>query len=126
MPERRPRIPADIAARIDELRGGASFEEYVRKALWRTVGSHYAEPAPDSPKQMRLMDDGEVKATGIAPRNVPLLLQDIALAESAANALFELQGNLEAAGNTELAESVEQMAEWLNDDVTPRLYPLPN
>jgi hypothetical protein len=121
--EKRPRIPEDIANLIDERRGDASFEEFVRKALARAVGNHYAEPAPDSPKQMRIMYDGEVRSTGIPPRSVAPLLQDIALVESAADALFELQDNLDAAGNAELAESVEQMAEWLNSEVLQHLYP---
>lgn len=125
--QKRPRVPENLASMIDERRGETSFEEYVRKTLSRSVGSHYAEPAPDSPKQRRLLDgDGEVKATGIPPRNVPMLLQDIALAEEAANALYELGGNLDAAGNVELAGSVEEMADWLIDSVLPKLYPLPD
>jgi hypothetical protein len=37
MPERRPRIPDDLAERIDALRGNTPFERWVREALQQKV-----------------------------------------------------------------------------------------
>lgn len=36
-PERRPRIPADLAARIDAARGYVPFERYIRTKLEQVV-----------------------------------------------------------------------------------------
>lgn len=38
MPERRPRIPEDLADRIDELRGDVPFERFVRRTLEAALG----------------------------------------------------------------------------------------
>lgn len=37
MPERRPRIPSELADRIDRRRGSVPFERYVREVLTATL-----------------------------------------------------------------------------------------
>lgn len=45
--ERRPRIPAEIAHKIDQLRDDVPFESYVRDVLERHADHHLTHTSPE-------------------------------------------------------------------------------
>jgi hypothetical protein len=59
MPERRPRIPEELAGRIDGVRGGVPFERFVREALEQALGGQ--EPGDtvsvSSPRQSGTLEE---------------------------------------------------------------------
>lgn len=113
--ERRPRIPEWISDRIDILREGKPFEEFVRDALDRAVGRYWIEKDPQHPKRFRLVgEDENLVAVNLTERDAKYLAADLALADQTVNVLTDLQANLEAAGNPLEAE-IELMAQRLSE-----------
>jgi hypothetical protein len=65
MAERRPRIPEDLAERIDVARGDVPFERFVRRALEAALGpSGNVDPGTPGPTAT---DGDKAASTGPSP-----------------------------------------------------------
>jgi hypothetical protein len=121
--DKRPRIPADLAERLDRARGDIPFERYVRMQLTEAVGGVIrAEKNPDAQGWRVVGENGDVLVNGITKRNAEFYARVLSLAGRAYNVAWELVAEL--ADEPDFLDSASSAADTLHklgDDLAARL-----